>query len=314
MVYQQLFKTMPALFLFCYVVKTAFICPKSDWNNYMSGKKLQEFPIKILDTMGLNSCYKECKAHGKCLSINFNRKLFVCELLSEKQSESKTLTDDQNYVYMEITDIIEKTCDGGPCNNYSTCIRTSLNNSLCIATDCSEVYPDLDDGAIADRTFTPISATYGCNVGFTGVGSVKRVTCIPGGKWSSLSYRCEPPVHGGWGSWGSWGYCPVTCGGGTRYRYRSCNNPTPMYGGNICYGSSSDSVYCNTNGCPVNGGWGYWSGWSSCSKTCETGLKSRSRSCNNPYPAYGGAGCSGDSSQSSDCNTDKCPGWLFGRR
>lgn len=57
-------------------------------------------------------------------------------------------------------------------------------------------------------------------------------------------------VHGGWGSWGSWGYCPVTCGGGTRYRYRSCNNPTPMYGGYICYGSSSDSVYCNTNGCP----------------------------------------------------------------
>lgn len=104
--YQQLFKTMPALFLFCYVVKTAFICPKSDWNNYMSGKKLQEFPIKIFDTMGLISCYKECKAHGKCLSINFNRKLFVCELLSEKKSESKPLTDDQNSVYMEITDIV----------------------------------------------------------------------------------------------------------------------------------------------------------------------------------------------------------------
>lgn len=106
MMYQQLFKTMPALFLFCYVVKTAFICPKSDWNNYMSGKKLQEFPIKIFDTMGLNSCYKECKAHGKCLSINFNRKLFVCELLSEKQSESKPLTDDQDSVYLEITDIV----------------------------------------------------------------------------------------------------------------------------------------------------------------------------------------------------------------
>lgn len=106
MMYQQLFKTMPALFLFCYVVKTAFNCPKSDWNNYLSGKKLQEFPIKILDTMGLNSCYRECKAHGKCLSINFNRKLFVCELLSEKQSESKPLTDDQDSVYMEITDIV----------------------------------------------------------------------------------------------------------------------------------------------------------------------------------------------------------------
>lgn len=106
MMYQQLFKTMPALFLFCYVVKTAFICPKSDWNNYMSGKKLQEFPIKIFDTMGLNSCYKECKAHGKCFSINFNRKLFVCELLSEKKSEAKPLADDQDSVYIEITEIV----------------------------------------------------------------------------------------------------------------------------------------------------------------------------------------------------------------
>lgn len=106
MMYQQLFKTMSALFLSCYVVKTAFNCPKSDWNNYMSGKKLQEFPIKFFDTMGLNSCYKECKAHGKCLSINFNRKLFVCELLSEKKSEAKPLADDQDSVYIEITEIV----------------------------------------------------------------------------------------------------------------------------------------------------------------------------------------------------------------
>lgn len=106
MMYQQLFKIIPALFLFCYVVKTTFICPKPDWNNYTPGKKLQKFPIKILDTMGLNSCYKECKAHGKCFSINFDRKFFVCQLLSEKQSESKPLTDDENSVYMELTDIV----------------------------------------------------------------------------------------------------------------------------------------------------------------------------------------------------------------
>lgn len=58
----------------------------------------------------------------------------------------------------------------------------------------------------------------------------------------------------------------------------------------------------------VNGGWGAWSGWSSCTQTCDTGSKSRSRSCNNPYPQYGGAGCSGTSSESTDCNTNNCPG------
>ena len=58
----------------------------------------------------------------------------------------------------------------------------------------------------------------------------------------------------------------------------------------------------------VNGGWGYWSNWSSCSKTCDTGSMSRSRSCNNPYPAYGGSYCSGYSSESANCNTKSCPG------
>ena len=58
----------------------------------------------------------------------------------------------------------------------------------------------------------------------------------------------------------------------------------------------------------VNGGWGYWSNWSSCSKTCDTGSMSRSRSCNNPYPAYGGSYCSGYSSESANCNTNTCPG------
>lgn len=44
--------------------------------------------------MGLNFCYKECKVYGKCFFINFNWKLFVCELFSEKKSEVKFLVDD----------------------------------------------------------------------------------------------------------------------------------------------------------------------------------------------------------------------------
>lgn len=32
----------------------------------------------------------------------------------------------------------------------------------------------------------------------------------------------------------------------------------------------------------VNGGWGQWSTWSHCSKTCGTGVQSAERECNNP--------------------------------
>lgn len=32
----------------------------------------------------------------------------------------------------------------------------------------------------------------------------------------------------------------------------------------------------------VNGGWGQWSTWSHCSRTCGTGVQSAERECNNP--------------------------------
>ena len=57
-------------------------------------------------------------------------------------------------------------------------------------------------------------------------------------------------VNGGWNSWGSWTSCTATCGGGTKYRSRSCTNPSPSNGGKPCHGSSRDKPTCNTNGCP----------------------------------------------------------------
>ena len=41
-------------------------------------------------------------------------------------------------------------------------------------------------------------------------------------------------VNGGWGNWADWSECSATCGNGTQYRGRSCDNPTPKKGGNNC--------------------------------------------------------------------------------
>lgn len=57
---------------------------------------------------------------------------------------------------------------------------------------------------------------------------------------------------------------------------------------------------------PVDGGFTDWAAWSSCSKTCGGGTSERVRSCSQPTPAHGGKNCTGDSSESRDCNTQAC--------
>ena len=58
----------------------------------------------------------------------------------------------------------------------------------------------------------------------------------------------------------------------------------------------------------VNGGFSNWSAYGACSKSCGAGTKTRTRKCNNPAPAYGGANCVGDTTQSTACKFRECPG------
>ena len=51
-------------------------------------------------------------------------------------------------------------------------------------------------------------------------------------------------ANGNWGNWTSWSSCSVTCGNGTQVRYRLCNNPAPLLGGNPCGGPDSENVTC----------------------------------------------------------------------
>ncbi|XP_065054437.1 hemicentin-1-like [Rhopilema esculentum] len=67
--------------------------------------------------------------------------------------------------------------------------------------------------------------------------------------------------------------------------------------------------------CPVkvDGGWGKWSSWGSCSATCSSGNKQRTRNCDSPPPKNGGKFCRGLNKDKAACDTGiPCPidgGW-----
>ena len=128
----------------------------------------------------------------------------------------------------------------------------------------------------------------------------------------SCGVSCIEKVDGKYGPFGEWGACSEVCGGGSQSRKRKCNNPAPSGGGADCVGDANGVQACNENACPVNGTWSAPGQWSACSATCGGGTQSRSKNCNNPAPANGGANCTGEASETQACNENACPvngGW-----
>ncbi|XP_052083733.1 thrombospondin-1-like [Mytilus californianus] len=111
------------------------------------------------------------------------------------------------------------------------------------------------------------------------------------------------PVDGSWGHWSILSKCSVTCGDGFQQRTRNCDNPTPSFGGSSCTGVDKLPLPCRQIHCPVDGDWSEWVVWSVCSYSCGSGVKTRTRQCNDPSPTYGGVRFDGDWSKWSSWST-----------
>lgn len=57
----------------------------------------------------------------------------------------------------------------------------------------------------------------------------------------------------------------------------------------------------------IDGGWGEWSSWSECSRTCGAGVSIMQRECDHPAPTAGGRFCIGERRRYRICNTQQCP-------
>ncbi|XP_078346362.1 uncharacterized protein LOC144631716 isoform X2 [Oculina patagonica] len=220
-----------------------------------------------------------------------------------------------------------RSCGGGTQSKKRTCTNPPPSNG---GADCSGMGPD---------TFSRECNTQDCPVdgGYSDWGSYDQCSKTCGGGMQTKRRTCtnpppsnggqdcgglgpdtftrgcntqDCPVNGGYSDWGAYGRCSKTCGGGVKRRSRTCTNPPPGNGGEDCsaLGPDTSTRSCNTDDCPVNGGYSDWGAYDQCSKTCGGGVQTRRRSCTNPPPSNGGEDCSGLGPDSStrECNNQEC--------
>lgn len=58
---------------------------------------------------------------------------------------------------------------------------------------------------------------------------------------------------------------------------------------------------------PQHGGWGAWSAFGDCSRSCGGGVRFRTRRCDNPPPLHGGEKCVGSREEFAICQSKPCP-------
>ncbi|WAR27191.1 ADT1-like protein [Mya arenaria] len=108
---------------------------------------------------------------------------------------------------------------------------------------------------------------------------------------------------GQWNQWGGWSQCTHTCNGGKQSRGRVCLYTPGFLHGAPCPGDSIAIQNCGTSECPVDGIWGPWYPWGTCSQSCDTGRTTRSRTCmfrtRDPATPHGKE-CDGDMTQLKD--------------
>ena len=61
----------------------------------------------------------------------------------------------------------------------------------------------------------------------------------------------------------------------------------------------------------VDGVWGSWQAWSTCSMTCGGGEQSRMRNCDDPPQSGNGTNCTGYMNATQTCNNFTCPRKYF---
>jgi hypothetical protein len=105
-------------------------------------------------------------------------------------------------------------------------------------------------------------------------------------------------------SFSGWSKCSKECGGGMQYRKRSIN--TASFSGSGKCKHDVESKVCGLGPCPVHCQLSKWSVFDKCTKKCNSGRKTQTRTIL-VRPKFGGEKCkSSEMSNTVSCNTKKC--------
>ncbi|XP_077990699.1 properdin-like [Glandiceps talaboti] len=109
--------------------------------------------------------------------------------------------------------------------------------------------------------------------------------------------------------------------------FEPASDDVPIVMNNVdCAGDESSLAWCNYGSretaldcthaddasvrCVIDGGWGRWSSWSSCSEPCNWGVRTRTRLCGSPEPANGGRHCNETTTgKTRNADTKPCRRW-----
>jgi hypothetical protein len=111
------------------------------------------------------------------------------------------------------------------------------------------------------------------------------------------------PVDCVLGEYGDWGACSVSCGSGSETRTRELTTAA-AHGGMAC-GNADDDRVCEREVCPVDCVVSMWSGWDPCTRSCGSGVTTRTRVATQ-VAENGGVQC-GDLTETLACNAWACP-------
>eukprot|EP00929_Paragymnodinium_shiwhaense_P017134 TRINITY_DN1260_c0_g2_i1.p1 TRINITY_DN1260_c0_g2~~TRINITY_DN1260_c0_g2_i1.p1 ORF type:complete len:1993 (+),score=486.90 TRINITY_DN1260_c0_g2_i1:90-6068(+) len=192
------------------------------------------------------------------------------------------------------------TCGGGQTQRKrylvmhgSNCARTSLHETKsCWAEPCPRQGPTDADCKLSEWSqWTPCSITCGTGVRTATRKVIRECSSEAGLACTEAALERAAPCQVKecreqdceWYDWSKWSGCSCSCGGGSKRRKRSIK--TRPVNGTSCPARPCEpfNMYevsgCNEEPCThcIDGKWGTWTQWSSCSDTCAPAFRSRHR-------------------------------------